>query len=81
MTSDARVAINGLDSLSVREMIECSAQASRFLKVMANGHRLVILCSLATGERSVGELEEILDVRQPNLSQQLARLREEGLVS
>ena len=55
-------------------------RASRFLKALANDNRLVILCSLADGERNVGELEQILGIRQPTLSQQLARLRLDELV-
>ena len=55
-------------------------RASRFLKALANDNRLVILCSLADGEKNVGELEQILGIRQPTLSQQLARLRLDELV-
>jgi ArsR family transcriptional regulator len=55
-------------------------RASDFLKTLAHPHRLLILCHLAEGERSVGELERLLKLRQPTLSQQLARLREDGLV-
>lgn len=56
-------------------------RASRFLKALSHQSRLIILCLLAEGEKSVGELEEILAVRQPAVSQQLARLRSEGLVA
>jgi ArsR family transcriptional regulator, virulence genes transcriptional regulator len=55
-------------------------RASDFLKALANPHRLLILCHLAEGEMSVGELEQLLRLRQPTLSQQLARLREDALV-
>ncbi len=55
-------------------------RASRFLKALANDNRLVILCSLIDGEKNVGELEQILGIRQPTLSQQLARLRSDELV-
>ncbi|MEK9755278.1 MAG: metalloregulator ArsR/SmtB family transcription factor [Rhodospirillaceae bacterium] len=55
-------------------------RASEFLKVMANENRLIILCALAQGEKNVGELEEILGIRQPTLSQQLSRLRAENVV-
>ncbi len=57
-----------------------AARASKFLKALANGNRLVILCSLVEGEKNVGELERILGIRQPTLSQQLARLRVDELV-
>ena len=54
--------------------------ASLFLKAMAHPNRLMILCFLCEGERSVSELEQLLALRQPTVSQQLARLREDGLV-
>ena len=47
---------------------------------LGNPDRLLLLCQLSQGERSVGELEQILGLRQPSLSQQLAVLRSEGLV-
>jgi DNA-binding transcriptional ArsR family regulator len=50
------------------------------LKVLANEDRLIILCQLIQGEKNVGELESLLGIRQPTLSQQLTVLREEGLV-
>ena len=52
----------------------------RFNKSLCNEHRLLILCSLAEGEKSVGEIERLLEMRQPHLSQHLMRLREDGLV-
>ncbi|WP_448190951.1 ArsR/SmtB family transcription factor [Azospirillum sp. sgz301742] len=54
--------------------------AAALLKSMANEHRLAILCRLATGERSVGELIADVGLSQSALSQHLARLRAEGLV-
>lgn len=51
------------------------------LKVLANEDRLLILCQLSQGARNVGELEEMLGIRQPTLSQQLTVLREEKLVT
>lgn len=56
-------------------------EAAAFLKMLAHEGRLMILCHLATGEKSVGELEELLEVRQASVSQMLARLREEGQVT
>ena len=58
-----------------------SELASKFLKGLANKNRLVVLCALAEGEKNVSELEKILGIRQPTLSQQLARLRSDGMVS
>ncbi len=58
-----------------------AAEAAAFLKTLAHEGRLMILCHLATGERSVGELEDLLNMRQAAVSQLLARLREDGVVS
>ena len=63
------------------EMLKDSAgDATRFLKALANQNRLLILCNLIDGEKSVGELERAIGLRQPTLSQQLARLRSGNLV-
>lgn len=62
-------------------MASRAEEAASFLKTLAHEGRLMILCHLATGERSVGELEELLDMRQASVSQLLARLREDGLVA
>ena len=51
------------------------------LKALAHESRLMMLCILAEGEKSVSELEETLSLRQPTVSQQLARLRADGLVA
>ncbi len=56
-------------------------QTSLFLKAIAHEGRLSILCRLAEGEASVSDLEELLNARQAAVSQQLARLRQEGLVN
>jgi DNA-binding transcriptional ArsR family regulator len=62
-------------------MVENAREASEFLKALAQESRLLILCTLAGGEKSVGELEQFLSQRQSTVSQQLARLRLEGLVT
>ena len=54
--------------------------ASQFLKALANPDRLILLCQLSQGERNVSDLESLLGIQQPTLSQQLAVLRREGLV-
>ncbi|KQZ29677.1 ArsR family transcriptional regulator [Mesorhizobium sp. Root552] len=56
-------------------------EASAFLKKLSNPDRLLVCCALADGERSVRELEDLLGIRQPGLSQQLAELREAGLIA
>lgn len=58
-----------------------AGRAAAFLKALAHEHRLLLLCLLCEGERSVTELETLLGVRQPAVSQQLARLRLDGLVT
>ena len=63
------------------ELLENAKRASNFLKALANENRLIILCCLAESEKNVGELENMLGIRQPSLSQQLARLRADGLVA
>ncbi|MGE0715551.1 MAG: ArsR/SmtB family transcription factor [Alphaproteobacteria bacterium] len=55
-------------------------RASRLLKAMSSPHRLLVLCWLAEGERSVGELGALIGLGQSALSQHLARLRRDGLV-
>jgi len=56
-------------------------QASRLLKSLANERRLLIICHLIKGEKSVGELEQLVGLSQSALSQHLARLRKEALVT
>ncbi len=62
-------------------MEESAANAAAYLKTLAHEGRLMILCHLGEQEKSVGELEELLGLRQAAVSQMLARLRDEGLVS
>ena len=62
------------------KIVENATTASNFLKAISHEGRLMILCHLVTGEKSVTELEELLSARQAAVSQQLARLRLEGLV-
>lgn len=58
-----------------------ASDACALLKILANEDRLLILCELSKGTRNVGELEELLGIHQPTLSQQLTVLREENLVA
>jgi DNA-binding transcriptional ArsR family regulator len=62
-------------------MLAAADRASALLKGLANRHRLLIMCQLAEKERSVGELAEFLDIRDSTVSQHLALLRKDGLVS
>ncbi|MDM8168170.1 metalloregulator ArsR/SmtB family transcription factor [Roseovarius sp.] len=61
-------------------MAENAQEAANFLKAISHEGRLMILCHLVTGEKSVTELERLLSARQAAVSQQLSRLRIEGLV-
>lgn len=61
-------------------MMENAQNASNFLKAISHEGRLMILCHLASGEKTVTELEDLLSARQAAVSQQLSRLRLEGLV-
>jgi ArsR family transcriptional regulator len=67
--------------IDMAAMRESAGQASRLMKVLSNPDRLLILCQLAQGERRVGELEALLGIVQPTLSQQLTVLRDEALVA
>lgn len=58
-----------------------AAEAAEFLKSLANKHRLMILCALVDGERSVSQLVAKLGISQPNTSQHLLRLKAEGLIA
>jgi DNA-binding transcriptional ArsR family regulator len=74
----------GKDLRTVAEldrMTENAREASDFLKALAHESRLLILCALCEGEKSVSELEEFLGERQSTVSQHLARLRFDGMVT
>ena len=62
------------------QIADKAAAASAFLKAISHEGRLMILCHLVSGEKSVTELEDLLSARQAAVSQQLSRLRLEGLV-
>ena len=72
---------DGEGQLSPDDMMAKAQDAAGFLKALAHEGRLMILCFLSTGEKSVTELENLLGSRQAAVSQQLARLRLEGLVT
>lgn len=68
-------------TLDLEKMHIAAEKACRLMKVLSNPDRLMLLCQLSQGEKRVGELEEILGIVQPTLSQQLTVLRDEELVS
>jgi ArsR family transcriptional regulator len=67
--------------LDIADMRSSARIVTALLRVLANEDRLLLLCQLAQGERSVGELEQSLEIHQPTLSQQLGVLRAEGVVT
>ena len=64
----------------VAKMEQAAERASALMKVLSHRGRLMILCHLADGEKSVGELADTLQMSQSSLSQHLARMRSEKLV-
>lgn len=58
-----------------------ATKAASVLRILANEDRIRLLCHISRGEKCVGELEALLDLHQPTLSQQLGVLRNEGLVN
>lgn len=73
---DKNISDDDMDKMADNAML-----ASNFLKAISHEGRLMILCHLASGEKSVTELENLLSARQAAVSQQLSRLRLEGLVT
>jgi DNA-binding transcriptional ArsR family regulator len=69
-----------MQQMTLSEMQQAAGQGSALLKALANERRLLILCQLADGEKSVGELVTVVGLDQSALSQHLARLRRQGLV-
>jgi DNA-binding transcriptional ArsR family regulator len=67
--------------LDSTKMEAAADQASELLKALSNRHRLLIICQLIDGERSVGDLAQLLELRDSTVSQHLALLRKDGLVS
>ena len=67
--------------MNKNRMTEAADQATNLLKALSGRSRLMILCQLVDGEQTVGELADALEMRQAAVSQQLALLRKDGLVS
>jgi DNA-binding transcriptional ArsR family regulator len=67
--------------IDIEDMLSAADEASGLLKALANRHRLIIICQLIDAERSVGELAELLQIRDSTVSQHLALLRKDGLVT
>ncbi len=75
------VAVQTTEADDYAAMAESAREACNLLKGLSHEARLMILCMLTEGEKSVGELEAFLELRQPTVSQQLARLRADNLVT
>lgn len=73
--------VDGTTAMDLATMRRSADTACRLMKALSNPDRLLLLCQLTEGEKRVGELEELVGIGQPTLSQQLGVLREEGLVS
>lgn len=67
--------------MNLQDMADNAELAAELLRAMANKHRLLLLCLLNEGERSVSQLNEAVQIPQSSLSQQLGVLRKDGLVS
>ncbi|MBO9707354.1 MAG: helix-turn-helix transcriptional regulator [Caulobacter sp.] len=70
-----------LSRFDVSQFEASAAQAAKLLRALANERRLMILCQLVAGERSVGQIQPLVGLSQSALSQHLAVLREEGVVA
>jgi DNA-binding transcriptional ArsR family regulator len=69
-----------MNQIDLSVMLHNAARAARLLKSVSNEYRLMVLCQLVEGEKSVGELERLVGLSQSALSQHLARLRRENIV-
>lgn len=69
------------NQIDARRMAAAAQKASELMKTLGHKDRLMVLCHLSSGEKSVGELARLLEIPQSPLSQHLARMRKESLVS
>ena len=67
--------------IDAASMATAAGKASELMKTLGHKDRLMVLCHLSSGEKSVGELAGLLDIPQSPLSQHLARMRKEALVA
>ena len=73
--------MNEEEQIDPRRMAKAAQKASELMKTLGHKDRLMVLCHLISGEKSVGELANLLDIPQSPLSQHLARMRKESLVT
>lgn len=69
------------EDIDLDQMTNAAERAASLMKTLGHPGRLMILCQLAAGEKSVGELSRLLDIPQSPLSQHLSRMRTEDLVT
>lgn len=67
-------------AMDLKQMAHSANRASSLMKTLGHKDRLMILCHLADGEKSVGQIADLLEISQSPLSQHLSRMRKEGLV-
>lgn len=72
--------LNINNEIDLEFMFANAQKAEKLLKLLSHKHRLLILCILLEGEKTVFELEQVLNLRQPAISQHLSRLRLEDIV-
>ena len=72
--------MNENHAIDAQRMASAAQKASELMKTLGHKDRLMVLCHLTSGEKSVGELASLLDIPQSPLSQHLARMRKENLV-
>ena len=72
--------MNKKDDIDLEQMAQSAGRASALMKTLGHKDRLMILCHLADGEKSVGEIAGLLEISQTPLSQHLSRMRKENLV-
>jgi ArsR family transcriptional regulator, virulence genes transcriptional regulator len=70
-----------LSATELKAMQANAGEAAEMLRLLSNEARLMVLCQLGAGEKSVGELNALVGLSQSALSQHLAKLRAEGLVA
>lgn len=73
--------MNVQDGIDPETFRAASREADALLKALSNRHRLLIVCELLNGKKSVGQLAQALGVRSSTASQHLALLRREGIIS
>ena len=70
-----------MSGIDPKDMLAAADEASEFLKLLGNRHRLLILCQLVGGEKSVGQLAGLLGLRDSTVSQHLALMRRDRIIT